>query len=93
MTGDQSVTYPRISVEAVLKGAPEVIIISCMERGGRFEKARQDWLKWAAIPAARSGRVHLIDSDLLDRPSPRMVQGLEIMARMIHPEVPWEVSE
>lgn len=93
MAGREPVTYPRIGIEAVVKGAPEVIIISCMERGGRFERARQEWLQWTAIPAARSGRVHLIDSDLLDRPSPRMVQGLEIMARMIHPEISWEGVE
>jgi iron complex transport system substrate-binding protein len=31
-------------------------------------------------------RVYLIDSDLIDRPSPRLIDGLEIMARCIHPE-------
>jgi iron complex transport system substrate-binding protein len=90
MAGGEVVTYPRISREEVVKRGPEVIIISSMERGGRFEEARQNWLEWTAIPAVRSNRVHLIDSDLLDRPSPRMVEGLEALARIIHPEVCWE---
>jgi iron complex transport system substrate-binding protein len=90
MTEDEPITYPRISLEEVIRKKPEVIIISSMERGGRFEKARQDWFKWTSIPAVKHGRVHLIDSDLIDRPSPRIVEGLEAMAKFIHPEVKWD---
>jgi len=43
-------------------------------------------LKWTSIPAAQTGRVHLIDSDLIDRPSPRFIEGLETMAEFLHPE-------
>ncbi|MBW1768796.1 MAG: cobalamin-binding protein [Deltaproteobacteria bacterium] len=89
MAQDEPITYPRISLEEVISRKPEVIIISSMERGGRFEKARLEWLKWTLIPAVKSRRVHLIDSDLIDRPSPRIIQGLEAMARLIHPEVKW----
>ncbi|MFC1824051.1 ABC transporter substrate-binding protein [Thermodesulfobacteriota bacterium] len=90
MTADEPVTYPRISLEAVLLMKPEVIIISSMERGGRFERARVEWLKWKGIPAVQEKRVYLIDSDLIDRPSPRIIQGLEGMARLIHPDADWE---
>ena len=90
MTENEPITYPRISLEEVIRKKPEVIIISSMERGGSFEAARLEWLKWNSIPAVRDGRVHLIDSDLIDRPSPRIVEGLEAMARFIHPEVKWE---
>jgi iron complex transport system substrate-binding protein len=38
------------------------------------------------IPAVKQGRVHLINSDLIDRPSPRIIDGLEEMTRLIHPE-------
>ena len=86
MTADEPVTYPRISLEEVIRRKPEVILISSMERKGKFEKARQDWLQWNFIPAVQEGRVHLIDSDLIDRPSPRVVEGLEIMAKLLHPE-------
>ena len=87
MTADEPVTYPRISLEEVIRRKPEVILVSSMEREGRFEKARQDWLQWTSIPAVQKGKVHLIDSDLIDRPSPRVVDGLEIMAKLLHPEV------
>lgn len=86
MTADEPVTYPRISLEEVIRRKPEVILVSSMEREGRFEKARQDWLQWSSLPAVQKGKVHLIDSDLIDRPSPRIVDGLEIMAKIFHPE-------
>ena len=87
MTADEPVTYPRISLEEVIRRKPQVLLISSMEREGRFEKARQDWLQWTSIPAVQKGRVHLIDSDLIDRPSPRVVDGLEIIAKLLHPDV------
>ncbi|MGE5841787.1 MAG: cobalamin-binding protein [Deltaproteobacteria bacterium] len=86
MTADEPVNYPRISLEEVIRRKPEVILISSMERGGRFENARAEWMQWTSIPAVKKGRVHLIDSDLIDRPSPRVVDGLEIMAKLLHPE-------
>jgi iron complex transport system substrate-binding protein len=90
MTEAEPITYPRISLEAVIRRKPDVIIISSMERGGRFEKARQAWLRWKSIPAVKNNRVHLIDSDLIDRPSPRIIDGLDAMAKIIHPDVNWE---
>jgi iron complex transport system substrate-binding protein len=90
MTQDEPITYPRISLEEVFRRKPEVILISSMERGGQFERAKREWFKWKSIPAVKNGRVHLIESDLIDRPSPRFIRGLETMARLIHPEVAWE---
>ena len=37
-------------------------------------------------PAAKNGRVYVIDGDLLTRPGPRLVDGLEQLARALHPE-------
>jgi iron complex transport system substrate-binding protein len=90
MAGDMEVNYPRISIEELITKRPEVIIISSMDRGGRFEAARKEWMQWTSIPAVRNNRVQLIDSDLIDRPSPRIVDGLEAMARIIHPDAGWE---
>jgi len=82
---DAAVQYPVLSIEEVIKRAPEIIIISSMERGGRFEEAKIQWYRWKAIPAVKMGKVYLFDSDLIDRPSPRIVDALEKMAKIIHP--------
>jgi iron complex transport system substrate-binding protein len=78
--------YPRLGLEEVLRRAPEVIIISSMNPKGSYDKVLQEWARWKTIPAVKNGRIHLIDSDLIDRPSPRIIDGLEEMARIIHPE-------
>ena len=90
MTADEPITYPRISIEEVISKKPDIILISSMERGGEFEEARKAWMKWSSIPAVKNNRVYLIDSDLIDRPSQRIIDGLEAMARLIHPEVDWD---
>jgi len=39
------------------------------------------------ITAAKKGAIYPIDPDLATRPGPRIVEGLEEMARIIHPEL------
>lgn len=89
MTRNEPMNYPRISLEEVIGKQPDVILVSSMNRGGGFEQAKRQWLRWTLIPAVRNGRVHLVDSDLIDRPSPRIVEGLEIVARLLHPDAEW----
>jgi iron complex transport system substrate-binding protein len=93
MTADEPITYPRISIEEVIRKKPDIIIISSMERGGEFEKTREEWMKWKSIPAVKNDRVYLIDSDLIDRPSQRIIDGLEEMARLIHSEIDWNKAK
>ena len=79
--------YPRFNREQVLALSPDVIVISSMDRAGSIEQARQEWGRWPSVPAVRDGRIHLVDSDIFDRPSPRLVEGLEQLAGFIHPEI------
>ena len=79
--------YPRFSEEELVGLAPDVVIITSMTRGGEFDKAMAQWRKWDTLPAIRNKRIHLIDSNLVDRPTPRIVEGLESMAVLIHPEL------
>ncbi|HCP60054.1 MAG TPA: hypothetical protein DIT43_00525 [Dehalococcoidia bacterium] len=39
------------------------------------------------MDARANGRVYKMNTDLVGRPGPRMVDGLEQMAKMIHPEI------
>ncbi len=82
-----STPYPRFSKEQVVALEPEVIIITSMTRGQDFEPVRDDWNQWKNLPAVRQQRIHIVESDLFDRPSPRLVEGLELLSRLIHPEL------
>ncbi len=86
IAGKEKEVYPRFGMEEILKRSPEVIVISSMNPKGDYQKVLQEWNRWMTIPAVKNGRIHLIDSDLLDRPSPRIVSGLEELARVLHPD-------
>ena len=86
ISGKEREMYPRWSMEEILKRSPEVILISSMNPKGDYGKGLQEWAHWRMIPAVKNGRIHLIDSDLIDRPSPRIVDGLEEISRILHPE-------
>ncbi len=81
--------YPRFSREEVLVLAPEVIIITSMARASseRFDEVKKVWSSWTNIPAVRNNRIHVVDSDIFDRPGPRMVEGLMVLASLLHPEL------
>lgn len=43
---------------------------------------------WRELPCARSGRIYVTDGNsYFSRPGPRLVEGLEIMAHALHPEI------
>jgi iron complex transport system substrate-binding protein len=79
--------YPRFSKEQVLGMSPDIIIITSMARATVFEKIRQDWNQWTNLPAVKNDRIYFKDSSLFNRPSPRLVEALESLARLIHPEM------
>jgi iron complex transport system substrate-binding protein len=78
--------YPRFSMEEVLVQDPEVILLSSMKSQDPLVKQRRWWERWKTISAVKHGRIYVLDSDLIHRPSPRMGEGLEQVARAIHPE-------
>jgi iron complex transport system substrate-binding protein len=71
----------------VIALAPDVFIITSMAREGAFTSAKEQWQKWRTIPAVENDRIFLVDSDIVDRPTPRLVDGLELLAGHIHPDL------
>ncbi|MBW2057255.1 MAG: cobalamin-binding protein [Deltaproteobacteria bacterium] len=83
---DARIPYPSYNLEEVILKAPEVIIVSSMYVDTDHSGWLEEWKRWDVLPAVKDNRLYTIDSDLVDRPSVRIVVGLEKMARMIHPE-------
>ncbi len=82
-----TVPYPHFSMEAVLKEDPEIIFFPVGKAEGIPLSEQQEWLRWTSVSAVKQGRLHQIPADVLNRPGPRIVDGLEALARIIHPEV------
>jgi len=76
--------YPVYSMEEVINRAPDAIITMLMG-SERDVAAREYWERWPTIPAVKNGRLFQIDPSLVNRPSPRLADGLEIVARKLHP--------
>ncbi len=77
--------YPSFSEEVLLKDNPDVYIATTGSMASPGQIAKRSG--YSALKAVKDGRVYVIDDNLLVRPGPRLVDGLEQLAQMIHPEV------
>ena len=77
--------YPRLSMEAVIKEDPEIILFPVGSSEGIPEEEQQRWHRWDTLSAVKHGRFSRISADLLNRPGPRIAQGLEALAKILHP--------
>jgi iron complex transport system substrate-binding protein len=89
----------RLSWEEVLGAAPEVLVL--MPRGFDAVRAAGEArallgipLGWEDLPAVENGRVWAVDANsYYSRPAPRLVEGVETLAHILHPEVFPEAPE
>lgn len=81
--------YPRISMETVIRLAPDVII-DAGDMGDTSEERRsrqtitEGLWKRQQLDAARAGRVHAVISDAFVIPGPRVIEATETMALWLH---------
>lgn len=81
----EAIPWPRYSLEQIVAVRPEVIIMG-RHGSGQTERAVERWRREGlSLPAFENGRVYVIDGDLVHRPGPRVIDGLEALARLIHP--------
>ena len=86
VTADASEAYPRYSLEAAVARGPQVIVLAS-HGSGQGAMSREKWERFTSLPAVKSGRLYTVDGNLLHRYGPRVVDGLELLARLLHPEV------
>ena len=74
--------------EAVRRARPDVVILGWAACGLRVD-ARKVLARpgWAKLPAVRNGRVFVISDEALNTPGPPLADGMELLAKIIHPEV------
>ncbi len=79
--------WPKVSIEFILREAPEVILDASM--GSEVESdsaALEFWQRFPSLPAVQRQRVVAFPDDRILRPGPRFPEGLAALARTIHPE-------
>ncbi|OGP89204.1 MAG: hypothetical protein A2031_04565 [Deltaproteobacteria bacterium RBG_19FT_COMBO_43_11] len=87
VAGLDTARYPRYSAEGIVAGAPDIILFAPMAGDKEFTSGKSFWKKLGAIPAVKNDKFYHIDTDLISRASPRIVDAIEIMALIFHPEI------
>lgn len=90
--GHEGASSTVIAWERVVEYGPEIMVI--MPCGYKIERTVSEMdnfstrVGWYDLPAVRAGRVYIVDSpSYFSRPGPRTVNGLEMLAEIIHPEL------
>jgi iron complex transport system substrate-binding protein len=78
--------WAQISLEQLVVANPNVIILGDSAYGETPEKVALR-TGWGTLSAIQDGQVFPFDDNLVSRPGPRLVDGLEAMAKLLHPEV------
>jgi iron complex transport system substrate-binding protein len=80
--------WVQLSIEEIVNVDPEIIILPA-KHGTAFTSPETltEHPVWQGTTAVKEGSIFIIDDDLVSRSGPRIVQGLEELARIIHPEL------
>ncbi len=85
----------RVHLQEIVEAEPEILLIAPC--GYSAQRARDEYLsmnfpeQWNGMPAVRSGRVYALEANgYFSRPGPRLVTGIEALAKVFHPAI--EVS-
>jgi iron complex transport system substrate-binding protein len=75
-----------MSAEAIIQADPDVIVLADEDAGESPEtvKARPGW---GSISAVKNDRIYVIDTDIVSRPGPRLVEALTTLAGYLYPEL------
>ncbi|GBC99965.1 Vitamin B12-binding protein [bacterium HR17] len=79
----------RILWDEVVAWQPEVIVLApcgrSVEQTLRDAETLKRMPQWNELPAVQTGRVYAVDGDLFTCPGLRLVDGVEVLARLLHP--------
>ena len=86
VASDAEGAYPSYDIEQLVENDPEVYLTAndLPDKTVESISARPGY---EDISAIKNGDIHILDGNISSRPGPRIVEGLELVARAIHPEV------
>ncbi len=79
--------WAQISLEEIIGQDPDIVLIGNMVRTGISVDAVKARPGWDALSAIKNDHVYEFDDNIVSRPGPRLVDGLEALARLLHPEL------
>jgi iron complex transport system substrate-binding protein len=87
IAADAGKQWPQMNQESIFVANPQVILLADHGTdGGQSPETVAARPGWQQIDAVKDGRVFPVDPDLTNRPSPRLVEGLEMILKALHPD-------
>lgn len=84
---DADGAYAQYSVEALIEKDPEIYVTNTFNMELQSYTDIKDRPGFENISAIKSGKIEILDGNILSRPSHRVINALELMAKAIHPEL------
>jgi iron complex transport system substrate-binding protein len=78
--------WAQMSAEELILQNPSVILLGSAAYGITAETVRQR-AGWQEIAAVKNGAVYPVDDTIVTRPGPRLVDALEMLAKILHPDL------
>jgi iron complex transport system substrate-binding protein len=82
----------RVHLQDIVEAEPEILLVAPC--GYNAQQARIEYLslelpeQWGAMPAVRNGQVYALEANsYFSRPGPRLVTGIEALAKLFHPAI------
>jgi iron complex transport system substrate-binding protein len=83
--GDAPGLWPQVSMEAVVRRQPDVVLISQTEDSPIDVTNLRSAVGWRELRAVKEGRVVQVEADLYNRPGPRVAEAARRLAALLHP--------
>ena len=71
-----------VALEDIVRRDPQVVLA-----GPDGARAMRESASWRALPAVRDGRIAIVDTTLVGRPSIRLGEAAVSLARILHPDI------
>jgi iron complex transport system substrate-binding protein len=87
---DSKAPYPEVNAETIIERQPEIVIVAKGYMGLAIEETKskfRDRPGWESITAVRNNEIYEVDENTVYRSGPRIVDGLETLVMIIHPEL------
>jgi iron complex transport system substrate-binding protein len=78
--------FPQVSVESIISANPQYIILTEDPAYGGNVNAVYKRANWGSIDALKMHQVYRINPNVIGRPGPRLVEGLQCLAQILHPD-------
>lgn len=89
--GEETLKFPAISAEGVVRLDPDIIIemVPDLHNTTELSEMMDYWEALPALRAVKDGNVHILGDDFVVVPGPRFILLLERIASIVHPEIEW----